>query len=63
MYYIQHNRTKRFLLITQGVRCENINWMDDKDYALSYLTHRAADKELHFYQPSNASVVYVEEVC
>ncbi|CAH9016179.1 conserved hypothetical protein [Vibrio phage 193E37-1] len=60
MYYIQHNGTKRFLLTTQGVSGDIIYWMDDKAHANSYLTFRAADKELHFYQTSTASVVYVE---
>ncbi|CAH9012258.1 conserved hypothetical protein [Vibrio phage 496E54-1] len=60
MYYIQHNGTKRFLLSTQGVLGDNFNWMDDKSHALSYLTYRAADKDLYFYPISNASVVYVE---
>ncbi|AUR93517.1 hypothetical protein NVP1187O_204 [Vibrio phage 1.187.O._10N.286.49.F1] len=60
MYYIQHNGTKRYALVCQGVSKEYINWMDNPQYANSYLTFRAADKELHFYQVVNASVVYKE---
>lgn len=61
MYYIQHNGTKRYALVCQGVSKEYINWMDDPQYANSYQTLRAADKELHFYQVVNASVVYKED--
>lgn len=62
MYYIQHNGTKRFVLITKGVLGDDVNFVEDCKDAVSYLTFRAADKELHFYQVANSSVVYIEEL-
>ena len=61
MYYIQHNGTKRFLLITEGVLGEDVDFVDNPRDAVCYMTLHAADEELHFYQVGDSSVVYLEE--